>query len=88
MQDYIWLKFGSLKEVCASDDAVRSALKKFRAAGAQRSLVFHSNTPAQREALCALIDAIEQVGGDIIDAWTMKPMTAEEARRYVMDYSE
>jgi hypothetical protein len=86
MKDYIWLKWGTLKEVCYPSERVRLALQRYRESGPRgMSAMFHEDSPGQKAALCDLIDAVAEVGGDIIDAWTMKPMTAEEAKRHVLD---
>jgi hypothetical protein len=82
MTDYLWLKWGTLKEVQSSSERVRSALQRYREGGVSMSAMLQKNSPEQKQALCDLIDAID---GDIIDAWTMKPMTKDEAKRYVME---
>jgi hypothetical protein len=82
MTDYLWLKWGTLKEVQSSSERVRVALERYYAGGVSMSAMLQKNSPEQKQALCDLIDAID---GDIIDAWTMQPMTKDEAKRYVME---
>jgi hypothetical protein len=82
MTDYLWLKWGTLKEVAYSSERARVALERYYAGGVSMSAMLQKNSIEQKQALCDLIDAID---GDIIDAWTMKPMTKDEAKRYIME---
>lgn len=41
------------------------------------------DTPEQKQALCDLIDAID---GEILNDWTGKTMTKDEAKKYVTEY--
>lgn len=50
----------------------------------RRDVDDQEDTPEQKEALCALFDAIAENGGEILDAWTMrKKTTVAEAKAYV-----
>lgn len=83
-KDYLRLKWGTLKEICYSSEPVRLALERYHAAGPRSmSAAAHEDSPAQKEALCDLIDAVAAVGGDVRDDWTGKLMTPEEAKAYV-----
>jgi hypothetical protein len=82
MTDYLWLKWGTLKEVAYSSEHARVALERYYAGGVSMSAMLQKDSIEQKQALCDLIDAID---GDIIDAWTMKQMTKDEAKRYVME---
>jgi hypothetical protein len=45
------------------------------------------DTPAQKQAICDAIDAVAAAGGVIENDWEDKEMTADEAKRYVMEYA-
>ena len=68
MKDYIWLKWHTLKVVQYSTTAQFDALKRYHDGGVNMSAMLQENTPAQKQALCDLIDAIAANGGDVIDA--------------------
>lgn len=83
--DYLALKWGTIKEVHYPSPRVRLALERYYAAGpCSISAAMQEDSPAQKEALCDLIDAVVEVGGTVRDNWTGKSMTADEAKRYVM----
>ena len=63
----------------APDGTVRAG----QVVGGGGEIEFKDN-PAQKQALCDLIDAVAAAGGTIRDDWTSKTMTAGEAKRYVM----
>ncbi|MGY0571910.1 hypothetical protein ACTGJ9_013310 [Bradyrhizobium sp. RDM12] len=82
--DYLTLKWGTIKEVRYSSERVRLALERYYAAGpTSMSAAMQEDNPAQKEALCDLIEVVAAVGGAIKDDWTGKAMTADEAKRYV-----
>lgn len=83
--DYLALKWGTIKEVHYPSEPVRLALERYHAAGPRSmSAALQEDSPAQKEALCDLIAAVAEVGGTIKDEWTGKLMTADEAERYVL----
>jgi hypothetical protein len=85
MKDYIWLKFGKLKEIQYSTEPVREALKRYRESGPRHgSLLLHDDNDAKKAALCYLIDAVAAIGGDIKDEWSGRMMTADKAKRLVL----
>ncbi|MBN9007557.1 MAG: hypothetical protein J0H40_19340 [Rhizobiales bacterium] len=84
-REYIWLKWRTLKEVASDDPRVLAALRKYHADTVMMGAATQEDTPAQKEALCEMIDVIAENGGAIINAWTMQPMTAEQAKKYVKE---
>lgn len=85
MSDYLSLKWGTIKEVHYPSERVRLALERYFAAGpSSMSAALQEDSPAQKEALCDLIDAVVEVGGTIKHDWTGNAMTADEAKRYVL----
>jgi len=86
MKDYIWIKWGTLKEVQYSTVEQFAALKRYHDRGpVSMGAMQREDNSAQKQALCDLIDAISKNGGDVIDAWTMKTITVAEAKRWVME---
>jgi hypothetical protein len=83
-QDRLILKWGTWKAMDIKSAAGLAALEAYNDAGPQcASAMMQRETPAQQEALCALIDAVdcETIGND----WTGENMTKDEAKRYVME---
>lgn len=86
VKDCIWLKWGTYKEIQYSTVEQFAALKRYRDAGPVHFAGMDQQDNAeQKKALCELIDAIAANGGDVIDAWSMRKMTADEGKRYVME---
>ena len=83
--DYLWLKFGKLKEIGYPTEFVAAAYRRYREAGPRHgSLILHEDNDAQKAALSHLIDAVAAVGGEIKDEWAGRMMTADEAKRLVL----
>ena len=85
--DSLWLKWGTIKAWDFKSEAARAAAKAYAEAGPQSAgALSQHDTPDQKAALCALIDALncETVGND----WTGEQMTKDEAKRYVMEYGQ
>jgi hypothetical protein len=80
--EYLWIKWFSIKEISVHTEKSLAAWGRYIQAGPRSiSGATHVDNPDQKKALCELIDAID---GDIIDAWTMKKITKEAAKRHVM----
>ena len=84
-REYIWLKWGTLKEIFSDDPRVLAARRKYHADAVMMGAASQDDTPAQKDAICEMIDAIAENGGEIIDALTMRPMTADQAKKYVKE---
>ena len=77
------LKWGTIK--CwadLSEDAVE-ALEKFVDLGVSYSAMKQRLTAEHKDALCELIDAVDE---PIYNDWSGEEMTREEAKSYVMGY--
>lgn len=80
--EYLILKWRTLKGWDLESEASLSALKKYTDLGFSFSAAAQHDTPEQKQALCDLIDAVD---GEIANDWTGKSMTKEEAKAYVMN---
>lgn len=83
MADELLLKWGSLKGWGLESPAAIAAMERFVALGMSMSAACQEMTPAHKEALCDLIDAVD---GEIQNDWTGKIMTKDEAKKYVLEY--
>lgn len=82
--DYLTLKWGTLKGWDLKTEAAYVALRKYADAGeVSFSAMAQRDTPDQKQALCELIDAID---GTIVNDWSGKTMSKDEAKKYVMEY--
>ncbi len=83
-QDSLLLKWGTLKGWDLNSPAACEAAKAYAAAGEMSASAMHQrDTPAQKQALCDLIDAID---GPIQNDWSGEEMTKAEAKAYVLNY--
>ncbi len=85
MTDSLLLKWGTLKGWDLKSEASRAAAQAYLNAGPQSGAgaMTQHDTDEQREAMCALIDAID---GPIQNDWSGEIMTKEEAKKYVREY--
>lgn len=87
MEDYVLLKFGTLKawNLSNSPEALK-ALEKWAAEGMASSVLAQEDTPYQKELICEVID---KVNGFIQNDWTGEVYKdREDAKKYVMEYNE
>jgi hypothetical protein len=84
MTDYLGLKFGTTKEVSLDSPIAVAAYYRYRPNGAPIAINMREESADEKRLLCDLIDAVETVGGRIVDEWSGNRMTAEQAKRYVM----
>lgn len=81
------LKWGTLKAWSLKTDASREALKAYWDAGDMSAGAMQQHdTPEQKKAICAIIDAVSASGGQIYNDWSGEDLTADEAKKYVMEY--
>lgn len=86
MTDSLTLKWGTMKGWDLHSDAALSAARAYFDAGEQSAgAMSQHDTTDQKQALCALIDAID---GEIQNDWTGKIMTKDEAKAYVLEYGQ
>lgn len=83
-EDYITLKWGSLKSWKVSNPAALEALEEWHSLGVSLSAMMHHDTPEQKRLICRIIDEsdIETVHLE----WEDRMVSKEEAKRYVMEY--
>lgn len=87
--DELSLKWGTLKSWHMKSAAGIAALAAYDAGGpVSPSAMRARDTPAQKQAICDMIDAVHASGGAVWDDWNGCDMTAEGAKRYVMDYGQ
>lgn len=84
MNEYLLLKWGTIKGVNVESDAGKAALRKYEEEDVALGAMQQRDTPKQKEAICELIDAID---GPIENDWSGEKMTKDEAKKYVMEYS-
>ena len=78
------LKWGTLKGWTLATPASKAALATYNSIGIHSlGAMQQADTEEQKQALCALIDAID---GPIINDWTGRAMTKDDAKAYVLEY--
>ena len=86
-QDYLALKWGTLKSWKFESEAAKSAAQKYDDAGPQSmSAMMQRDNPEQVEALCGIIDAVNCQ--HIYNDWSGEAMTKEQAKKYVREYRQ
>jgi len=83
MSEYLLLKWGTLKGWNLETEKSRAAAQKYADLGMSMGAMQQDDTPAHKQALCELIDAID---GEITNDWSGEVMSKDEAKRYVMEY--
>lgn len=83
MAESLLLKWGTLKGWNIESEASRKALDKLHELGMCMSAAMQDRTPAHKEALCELIDAVD---GEIQNDWTGETLTKDQAKEYVLNY--
>lgn len=85
-KDILYLKWGSVKGWRKLSESSRAALQKWADLGSSMSAMTQPRTDAHKKALCEAIDVIAGNGGVIWNDWDGEEMTADAAKRYVMEY--
>ena len=85
MSGSLTLKWGTVKGWSNLDDTAVAALQRFADLGMSMSAMAQEMTPAHVEALCAVIDAVDE---PIQNDWTGEEMTRAEAKEYVRAYAK
>ena len=87
-EDYLLLKWGTLKGYCFKDSPEAfEALKKYKEIGYSFSAMAQDDTQEQKELLCVMID---KVNGPVTLDWTGEDCTddREKAKKYVLEYGK
>ena len=83
------LKWGTIKGWAGFTEGspARAALQEYAdISGISWSAMSQDNTEAHRIALCKVIDAVADAGGEIWNDWDGVKMSREDAKKYVMGY--
>ena len=82
-QDYITLKWGTLKSWNVKSAEGKALLEKYGELGYSMSVMGQHDTPEQKEIICKLIDLMP---GEIYLDWADEYVSKEDAKKYVMEY--
>ncbi len=82
-EDYITLKWGTLKSWKLESEKGQELLRKYEEIGSTFSAMAQRDTPEQKELICQMIDTV----GEIYLDWDGEYVSKERAKKYVMDYS-
>lgn len=83
MEEYLLLKWGTLKGWNVESDIAMAALRKYADQGMSASVMSQSDTLEQKQNICDLIDAID---GEIHNDWSGEIMNKSSAKKYVLEY--
>jgi len=81
-QDYITLKWGTLKAWRLTSKKGKELLQKYCELGSSFSAIAQRDTPEQKDLICQMID--ECSAETIYLDWDDKDVSKEEAKKYVM----
>lgn len=85
-EDYITLKWGTLKSWCLTNPALDPLIEEYNnEGGSSISAMAQRDTPRQKEIICEMIEII---GKPVYNDWSGEEMTIEEAKEYVMNYGK
>ena len=84
--DYILLKWGTLKGYRVADNPVAQGLiKQYMELGASASAMLQEDTSQQKQIICELLRVHQ---GPIINDWSGEEMSVADAIRYVLEYGK
>lgn len=84
-QDYITLKWGTLKSWNISSEEGKKLFEKYIELGASMAAMTQHDTPEQKEIICKLIDLVP---GDIYLELKGEYLNKDEAKNYVLEYGK
>lgn len=82
-EDYLLLKWGSLKGWNLTSERGKELLQQWFDAGVSMSAMLHKDTDAQKELILQMIDECQ---GSIQNDWSGEYYTKEQAKKYIMTY--
>lgn len=85
MAGSLTLKWGTLEGWDGFDDTSLAALQKYADLGMSMGAMQQEMTPDHIEALCEVIDTVDE---PINNDWSGEKMTRDEAKQYVREYAQ
>ena len=85
MAGSLTLKWGTVKGWSDLDANAVIAMQKYADLGMSMGAMQQQMTPAHVEALCAVIDVVDE---PIFNDWSGEEMTRDQAKAYVRDYAK
>lgn len=84
--DYITLKWGTLKSWHLHSEKGQKLLKEYLELGSSFGVAQQEDSPEQKELICKMIDecSVDEIYLD----WDGKYVSKEEAKKYVLDYGK
>jgi hypothetical protein len=82
-EDYVTLKWGTVKSYNIVTDEVWDLMKKYLEMGTSMSAMAQRDTPDQKQLLC---DIITLIGKPVYLEWDGKYVSVEKAKEYIMNY--
>lgn len=85
-QDYLSLKWGTLKAWNLHSEKGLELLRRYHELGASLGAMTQRDTPEQKELICQMID--ECSAPEIYLDWDGEYVSKEDAKKYVMEYGK
>ena len=85
IEDYITLKWGTLKAWKLTSKKGMGLLKRYEESGSCMSGMGQQDTSEQKELICEMIDIVP---GDIYLSWDGEYVSKDKAKAYVMEYGK
>lgn len=82
-EDYVTLKWGTLKSYNVVTDSVWELMEKYLEQGSSMSAMTQQDTQDQKQLLCNIIDLI---GKPVYLEWDGEYVSTERAKEYIMTY--
>lgn len=85
-EDYITLKWGTLKSWRLTNPALDPLIEEYNNEGVSSiSAMAQRDTPRQKEIICEMLEII---GKPVYLEWDSEYVSIEEAKKYVMEYGK
>ena len=85
-QDYITLKWGTLKSWHLTSEECQKLMQSYLELGVSMSAIAQHDTPEQKALVFQIIDACN--APTVYLEWNDKEVSKEEAKQYVMEYGQ
>lgn len=83
MNEYLLLKWGTLKDWNLISESSLALIKKYGELGVSYGAMSQRDTPEQKQIICDLIDGLD---GTIQNDWSGEYMTKDESKKYIKDH--